>query len=233
MLAIIAGTSLIESALFAAWKNTSVQTPYGGVTVKTDSKHWFLQRHGDPPMPPHRINHRAHIWALKMLKVTEIVAFNSVGSLKLKIEPAALVLPHDFISPWDVPTMFDHEMRFTVPEMDTALRSHLEGVCRELGFDVVDGGVYIQTKGPRLETKAEIRYLRRLGDIVGMTMASEATLCTEVGLHYTSLCSVDNYCNGISKVPLTVKEIETNVLKNSERLESIINGIISKDFKNR
>jgi purine nucleoside phosphorylase len=231
MLAIIAGTSLMDSPLFSAWENRLVRTPYGEVAVGTDGRHLFLQRHGNPPLPPHRINHCAHMWALNSLKATRVVAINSVGSLKLKIKPGRLVLPHDFISFWDVPTMFDDEMKFTVPEMDQNLRSSLKNMCKELGVDVVDGGVYIQTRGPRLETRAEIHYLRKLGDVVGMTMASEATLAMELGLPYVSLCSVDNYCNGIAKVPLTIEEIGANVHNNVSKIESVINGLLGRGLQ--
>jgi purine nucleoside phosphorylase len=233
MLAIIAGTSLMDSPLFSAWEYRPVRTPYGEVAVGTDGRHLFVQRHGAPPLPPHRINHCAHMWALNSLEATRIVAINSVGSLKLKIKPAMLVLPHDFISFWDVPTMFDHEMRFTVPEMDQGLRGLLKSTCTELSVDVVNGGVYVQTRGPRLETRAEVNYLRRLGDVVGMTMASEATLAMELGLPYVSLCSVDNYCNGIVKVPLTIEEIGVNVRNNVSKIESVISGLLGGGFQGR
>jgi purine nucleoside phosphorylase len=230
MLAIIAGTSLMDSPLFSTWEDRAIQTPYGDVTVRTDGEHLFLQRHGIPPLPPHRINHRAHTWALKTLNATQVVAVNSVGSLKLKIKPAMILLPHDFISLWDVPTMFDHEMRFTIPEMDEGLRNRLADLCGQLGVNVVDRGVYVQTRGPRLETKAEVHYLRNLGDIVGMTMASEATLCMESDLPYASLCSIDNYCNGISKIPLTMEEIGANVRNNLKKIEFVINALLAKEF---
>ena len=146
----------MDSPLFSAWESRCVQTPYGDVMVRTEGGHCFLQRHGSPPLPPHRINHRAHMWALNSLKVRGIVAINSVGSLKPEIEPAMLVLPDDFISLWDVPTMFDEEMRFTVPEMDRELRGRVKELCTESGVGVIEGGVYVQTRGPRLETRAEV-----------------------------------------------------------------------------
>jgi len=228
MLAVVAGTSLMDSPLFSEWESATVHTPYGDVRVTTDGAHLFLQRHGSPPLPPHRIDHRANIWALKALKATGIVAINSVGSLKSAIKPAMLVLPDDFISLWDVTTIYEDEMKFTVPGMDEELRSDLKALCREMDIDVIDGGVYVQTRGPRLETRAEVRYLSGLGDIVGMTMASEATIAMELGLPYASLCSVDNYCNGIAKMPLTMEEIGVNVRRNLNKIESLIHGLLGK-----
>ena len=227
MLAIIGGTSLIGSSLFADWNIEPLDTPYGSVCLSTDGVHCFLQRHGDPPVPPHRINHRAHISALKMLNVNGVVALNSVGSLKEEHKPGTFVAPHDFISLWDVPTFYDHEMVFTVPEMDSPMRGRLVSLCRDLGMDIVPQGIYVQSKGPRLETKAEIALLRNFGDIIGMTMASEATLCIEAGIPYASLCSVDNYCNGISPVPLTIEEMRENAGRSLMAIELVITRLLA------
>ncbi len=229
MLAIIGGTSLTASSLFTGWEILSCETPYGEARIRTDGRHFFVQRHGTPPLPPHRINHRAHIWALGKMNVNQVVAVNSVGSLKPGLRPASFVVPHDFISLWDVPTFFDEEMRFTIPGMDDELREYLGARCREAGMDVALGGVYIQTRGPRLETRAEIELLRNYGDIVGMTMASEATLCREAGIPYASLCSVDNYCNGIVEVPLTMDRIAKNVAKGLQTIEALLSGLLERD----
>jgi 5'-methylthioadenosine phosphorylase len=67
--------------------------------------------------------------------------------------------------------------------------------------------------------------LKRFGDVIGMTMASEVTLCLEYGIPYASLCSIDNYCHGIAKVPLTMDEIQENVRRNLHRIEKIIESI--------
>jgi 5'-methylthioadenosine phosphorylase len=96
-----------------------------------------------------------------------------------------------------------------------------------LGIEVTLGGTYVQTTGPRLETKAEINFLRKFGEVVGMTMASEATLCMEYNLPYVSVCSVDNYCNGVMKEPLTVAQIQENARINSETLELLIQTIMT------
>ncbi len=91
------------------------------------------------------------------------------------------------------------------------------------------GGTYVQTIGPRLETRAEIKMLKRFGDIVGMTLASEATLAMELELPYASICSVDNYCHGIHKTPLTMDEIFQNVANNARTIENILNTFIDRN----
>jgi 5'-methylthioadenosine phosphorylase len=114
--------------------------------------------------------------------------------------------------------------------MHAGLRSYLRNLCSEIALNVHSGGVYIQTLGPRLETRAEIRLLKRFGDVVGMTMASEATLCMEYEIPYVSLCSVDNYCHGIVKVPLAIEEINENCQKNLEHIETLIGLMLGKDY---
>jgi len=225
MIAFIGGTSLINSTIFRNWSQKKVQTPYGVVTLKKEQNSIFLQRHGSPPLPPHQVNHRANIWAMKHLGVQEIVAINSVGSLKFTIKPGTFLIPDDFLSLWHIPTFFDDEMRFMVPCMESDRAAHLYKRCKTLKVPVKQGGIYIQTKGPRLETKAEINMLKKFGDIVGMTMASEVTLCLEVGISYASICSIDNYCHGIVKTPLTLEEIQENVRKNSQHIEKLIESI--------
>lgn len=230
MNAIIGGTSLLNSSLFSSWKDRSIKTPYGNIRVKVGNSAVFLQRHGSPPVPPHTINHRANIWALRKLGAKKIISINSVGSLKASIKPGTLAIPDDFLSVWSIPTFFDKEIRFFIPQMDKPLARYLHGLCKKTGISARNGGVYIQTIGPRLETKAEISMLKRFGDIVGMTMASEATLSMEYGIPYASLCSIDNYCNGITNKPLTMKQIMDNVRKNLGSIERIIEALVKRDF---
>jgi purine nucleoside phosphorylase len=222
MKAILGGTGLIGSSLFKGWPVSHVPTPYGTVTVQSRSNWLFLQRHGEPPRPPHRIEHRANIHVLKDYGVDDVTAICSVGSLDSSIAPGNLVIPDDFISPWEIPTFFDGEMHFTVPEMNRALREQVFSLAKRLGLTVRNGGVYIQTHGPRLETKAEIAMLKHFGHIVGMTMASEATLCMELSIPYVAICSVDNFCNGVIPQPLTMGEIEKNAAYNRAAIERVL-----------
>lgn len=231
MIAFIGGTSLINSTIFHGWSNKKVKTPFGTITLKNKGSSFFLQRHGNPPLPPHRIIHRANIWALKHAGVDHIVALNSVGSLKLKFKPGSFIIPGDFLSICDPITFFDNEMRFTVPRMDKEFSISLLNRCKALKIPVRIGGVYIQTRGPRLETRAEINMFRQFGDVVGMTMASEVTLCLEYGMSYASLCSIDNYCNGIAKTPLTMDEIRENGMKNLRKIEILMKSIHSEGLE--
>lgn len=230
MIGIIGGTSLLDSTLCHDWPEKRIDTPYGSASLRVHEKAVFLQRHGNPPSPPHRINHRANIWALKSLGVEGVVAINSVGSLKPEIKPGSFLVPNDFLSFWLVSTFFDDEMKFMVPRMDADHAARLHARCEALRMPARLGGIYIQTQGPRLETVAEISMLKQFGDVVGMTMASEATLSMEQELPYASLCSIDNYCHGIAEPALTIDQIQEHVKENIRRVETLIRSLIPGDF---
>ncbi len=228
---ILGGSSLMQSGFFADWSDKSIDTPFGNLSFKEKENTIFIQRHGDPHVPPHRINHKGNIHALKNLGVSKVVAINSVGSLKTGIKPGTFVVPDDFISPWVTHTFYENEIKFTVPEMDKSMLEYVYKTARSIGLNIKKGGVYIQTIGPRLETKAEINLLKQYGHVVGMTMASEATLCMEYKLPYASICSIDNYCNGILKTPLTIEEINLNWQKNVSAIELFIKTLLERNFK--
>jgi purine nucleoside phosphorylase len=220
---------MLSAPIFDRWERISVQTPYGEVLLQRTAGYVYLQRHGAQKIPPHNINHLANVWALRNLKVRKVVAINSVGSLQPEMKPGAFVIPDDFFSPCMVPTFFQEEMRFMVPHMDEALAKKLYTFCRNLNMNVTLGGVYVQTFGPRLETKAEINFFRRFGNVVGMTMASEATLCMEQCIPYVSICSVDNYGNGITRKPLTVQEVVRNAKRSRHALERLVRALVEEN----
>jgi 5'-methylthioadenosine phosphorylase len=230
MKAIVGGTSLLDSSLFGEWDERNIQTPHGEVQVRQAGGFAFLQRHGRKKVPPHVINHQANIWALKTIGATAVTAINSVGSMKIVMKPGSFVIPNDFIAPWVSPTFYNSQMHFTIPSLDPALSSTLRSLCEQLGLPVMWGGVYAQTVGPRFETKAEINFLRKYADIVGMTMASEATLSAECEIPYASLCSVDNYANGIARKPLTMQEVEDNIRSNRDTIELLVRTLLGADL---
>ena len=226
--AFIGGTSFIGSKIFSSWKTKQIKTMYGVVRYETDDRVIFLQRHGKNAVPPHMINHKANIQAMKDLGIGNIIAINSVGSLKTALKPGTFIIPDDFISLWQIPTFFDRKMVFTVPAMDKTLGKAIYNACKEQIAHLRFGGTYVQTTGPRFETKSEIKMLKDYGHAVGMTMASEATLCMECGIPYASLCSIDNYCNGIIKVPLTMRQVTDSIQKNIKIIEGLIEMLITR-----
>lgn len=183
----------------------------------------FLARHGkDHRIPPHKLNHRANLWALKDLGATHILATSSTGSLKKAIRPGTFVVPDDFIGFWGIPTFHDDRVVHVTPSLDDGLRAAFVAAAKAAKASVRDGGVYVQTTGPRLETRAEIAYFKTIGDVVGMTMASEATLASELGIPYASLCTIDNFGNGIVDEPLSFERIRETQHRNADLTRKIV-----------
>jgi len=165
---------------------------------------YFLPRHGDQLLvPPHAINYRANMQALARLKVTSVIALNTVGVIAPHVHPGQLVVPAQIIdytwgrghSIYGDGHELDH-IDFTDP-FTPALRSALLAAAERAEVAVHDGGVYAVTQGPRLETAAEVDRLERDGaDFVGMTAMPEASLARELGMQYACLSLVVNYAAG-------------------------------------
>lgn len=185
-----------------------------------------LLRHGpDGSIPPHRVNHRANIEALCSVGVKWVIGVNSVGSLKKDVAPGSFLVPDDFFCPWSVLSFFEEKAVHVTPILDEVLRQNLIEACKKLGYPCIPRGIYVQTVGPRLETKAEVKFLSQIGDVVGMTMAHEATLAVEKGLRYASLCTVDNYAHGITEEPLREVDIRQMAKLNAEKVSRVLEEI--------
>ena len=228
--AFISGTSIVNSDLFASWAVRSIVTPFGEVTYKTKGDHVLINRHGYGfPLPPHSINYRANIRALADLGYTDIVSLNSVGSLKPELPPGTLVSCADYVGLQQGPqTFYDHELKGGAPR----IANNLIPLIREKlspEFTIHPDKVYVQMRVPRFETKAEIRIIKSWGDVVGMTAAHEADLCSELGLRYNSLAIIDNYANGLEGTEIDfgkfkdlVKENQANVNRLFARLLEVL-----------
>ncbi len=184
-----------------------VATDEGPVTVRRIGGCLFIRRHGEERYhAPHRVRHHAHLLALEALGVREVAGLASVGALTPELAPGDVVVPEDYLSRHAPPSFAGEEPLHIVPELDEAMRARLARVARAAGSErVVEGGVYAETRGPRFETRAEVRALARDATVVGMTAASEATLAQERGMRYAVLCIVDNMAHGIGEGALTLE----------------------------
>ena len=208
-----------------------IETEYGKVDVLAGENIVYIQRHGkNNTIPPHKINHRANIAALKELGVKTVIGINSVGSLRSKIRPGAMVIPEDYIN-FNCATFFDKEIKHITPGLNKELREKVINLAKKEKITTTNWGTYYQTRGPRLETKAEVSMLKGFAHLVGMTMASEATLAKETEMKYAAICSVDNYAHGIVKKALTDEQIMEMRKKNAEGLNNFIEKIIADFIK--
>ncbi len=232
MLGIISGTILLHgTGIYDDSKEKRIETDFGEAIVFLSSRAVLVPRHGIDPdryILPHRINHQATMRALKDLGVTEIISVNSTGSLKKHLTPGTLVVPDDFINLSGGPTVFERQPVHVAPTLHQDIRRKWLEAARASGIDVIDGGVYWQTTGPRFETRAEIRMMAQFADIVGMTMASEAIIAKEIDIPYASLCSVDNYGHGLVEKELTMEEIIRHSRKNTEAILTIVRTYIER-----
>ncbi len=228
-LGLIAGSAYRDLFSTEDARVEKVATEWGEASFWLSSSLAFLPRHGlQNNIPPHRINHQANMSAFKKLNISQVIGVNSTGSLRKNLPPKSLVIPHDYLNPWGIKTIYHTEIHHITPSLDHGMRSLILGVAGRKRIDVVDGGIYIQTTGPRLETRAEIEMLKSLGDLVGMTMANEATLAKELGLAYASICSIDNFCHGITETPLREEEILKTARQNVDIVKKLVHAILEE-----
>jgi 5'-methylthioinosine phosphorylase len=225
-LAVIGGSGLYALPEFEALRVVAEPTPYGEPSgpIRIGKLYGrnvvFLARHGESHnLPPHRVNYRANIFALKQLSPARVLAINTVGGITLRCPPRALVLPDQIIdythgraaSFWDEAGDMLHA-EFGDPYA-SVFRAELLAAANRAGVSLVDGGCYGATQGPRFESRAEIARMLRDGcDIVGMTGMPEAALARELGLVYACLAPVANWAAGAGEdVEITLDEVFANL----------------------
>ena len=228
-LAVIGGTGVYALGELADVESHQPVTPYGApsgpVRIGTFAgrRVAFLARHGEGhSLPPHRINYRANLAALKALGATRVLALNTVGGITGRFGPRVLACPDQLIDyTWGrISTLCEEpgsevlHVDFGDPYTPTLRRDVIEAAARA-GVALVDGGCYGATQGPRLETRAEIARMRRDGcDLVGMTGMPEAGLARELGLDYACLAIVANWAAGAGpdvEEVITLQDVLDNV----------------------
>ena len=232
MLGIISGTvSLMKGDRFKNIQQVVKANEFGKAIVLLSDAIAFIPRHGNDPghyILPHLINHRANLKALHDIGVSEVIGINSTGSLSNDLKPGTIVIPEDFIMLSPYPSIYVNMPAHITPGLNRTIRQRFLEAALESGIEVVDGGIYWQTCGPRLETRAEITMMSQFADVVGMTMASEAIIANELELPYAAICSVDNYAHGIGEEELTMKDISSHASSSGEIILRILSRYIEK-----
>jgi len=258
MLGIIGGTGLTELKDQQQVAIHSLATPWGLPSgdigeLSVSGKHaLFLARHGHPhTIPPHRVNYRANLAALKKAGATAIVAVNAVGGINPEMGVTHINLPdqlidytygrqHTYFDGGDAVKLdFDYfgdgHIQGQVTHIDfsypyaSQLREKMAECLQTMAFDFSIEGVYGCTQGPRLETTAEIKRMARDGcDIVGMTGMPEAALARELGLEYACIALVVNPAAGVSRQVITMADIERAISTGMERVKQVIASIVAE-----
>ena len=239
MIGIIGGTHILEIEVLKDVEETRIETPYGVAEVDVGTIDGIdvaiIQRHGkNKDKPPHRINHPANFHALKSLGVKYVIGMGSVGSLKEEFTIPSLIIPHDYIDFFSGVTVYNDSLVHITPGFDEYLRSVLLKVAKKhSSFPVIESGVYFQTRGPRLETKAEIAMIRNYADCVGMTAGSEATVAKELGISYAIICTMDNYAHGIKNQRIDYREIVQKAKENARECLKIVEEAVKKVWEEK
>lgn len=228
---IIGGSGLYD--LIENPESVEVKTPYGPPSDNVDVgiingvEVAFIPRHGKKHVyPPHMVNYRANIWALKELGVQRIVSINAVGSLKEEFKPGDIVVPDQFVdfTRRRELTFYDGPDVYHISAADPFchdMNSIIEEHTRKLGAPVHLGGTYVVIEGPRFSTRSESKMFRQFGDIIGMTLVPEINLADELAMCYSTIATVTDY-DVWAEEPVDASEVMKTMKENEEKVKKIV-----------
>lgn len=237
-IAVIGGSGLSE-IFTGASKSHRISTPWGAPSAPIEEgevggvRTLFLARHGvGHTIPPHRVNYRANIDALRALGAEAIVTVSSVGSLREELAPGTFVLPRQFVDfTKQRPTTFHDGGRVYHVSMADPFCPDLLGEAaatgRERSSPFVEGSTYVCVEGPRFSTRAESKFFRGFADIIGMTLVPEVTLARERGLCYACLAMVTDY-DVWAEHPVEMHEIIATMNRNIDRMRTLLAALIPR-----
>jgi 5'-methylthioadenosine phosphorylase len=240
---VIGGSGLYRIEGFKEPREYHIETPFGapsdaiiggefaGRTV------YFLPRHGlGHRILPHELNHRANIYALRLLGVRWIICVTAVGSLQEKYAPRDLLLPSQFYdrtSRRAEHTFFGNgiaaHIGFAEP-ISLPLRNLLAEAANSLGLRVHNGGIYVNMDGPAFSTRAESELNRRQGfDVIGMTNLPEAKLAREAEIALATLAMITDYdCWKVEEEPVSAQTVFEHLIANAGTAKEVLVAVIPK-----
>ncbi len=240
---VIGGSGLYDIEGFVEDKQFEVETPFGPPSDEIlggelhGRRVYFLPRHGrGHTIAPHEINHRANIYALRMLGVRWIISATAVGSLQERYEPRDIVLPSQFFdrtSNRAAHTFFGEgivaHISFAEPT-SVFLRQLLAQSCSALRKTYHSGGTYVNMDGPAFSTRAESESNRKLGfDVIGMTNLPEAKLAREAEIAFATMAMVTDYdCWKTNEDPVTVESVVAHLQANATAAKQVLAHVIPR-----
>ena len=226
----------------AGARTISVTTPFGKPSDRillfeyASQKIAFLPRHGKQHRyPPHKINYRANLYALKKLGVEKVIAPCAVGSLRPKISPGVFVIVDQFIDRTKarLDTYFDGPKTVHISMAQPycpQLRKLAVKSCVKLKIPFQQKGTAVIIEGPRFCSKAESSYYAKIGDVINMTQYPEVVLARELEMCYLNISLVTDYDAGLKGrgdiEPVTAQQVIKTFKQNSEKLKKLILSII-------
>jgi 5'-methylthioadenosine phosphorylase len=244
-IAIIGGSGIYDPAIFEKSERIKVYTPYGApsslVTIGEYKgiKVAFIPRHGEKhSIPPHAINYRANIWALKELGVERVISISAVGSLQEDIKPGDFVLLNQFIDrTWGrAGTFYDGGEVCHISMADPfcpELNNIIYETAKSMKLRIHKDCTYVCIQGPRFSTRAESKLFKSWGaHVIGMTLVPEVNLAREVRMCYSTIAMVTDYDVWAEK-PVSAEEVVRVMNQNVENAKKLIANVIPKIPKER
>ncbi len=238
---VIGGTGFYS--LLDGVEERRIDTPYGApsdmVTVGELSgrRVAFLPRHGRThALPPHAINYRANLYALKSLGCTRVLGPCAAGSLQPHIQPGDLVICDQYVDRTSgrKDTYYDGPVITHVSMADPfcpTLRQVAASAARQQNLDVHEGGTVVVIQGPRFSTRSESRWFRQQGwEVINMTQYPECALARELELCYVNISLITDYDVGVegdvAVIPVTADEVLQRFRENLGTLRELIAYIV-------
>jgi 5'-methylthioadenosine phosphorylase len=235
---VIGGTGVYDPEMLEDRREVKVFTPYGSpsdmITLGTvgGRRVAFLPRHGrGHVIPPHMINARANIWALKELGVKQVVASSAVGSLREDYKPGDFVLTDQFIDRTKErpDTFYEGGQICHISSADPicpTLHDYFHQYAKKLKLPVHEKGTYVCVQGPRFSTRAESRLFRQWNcDIIGMTLYPEVVLAREQEMCYVTVAMVTDYDVWADK-PVSTADVVETMQRNAANFKKLVMGAL-------
>jgi 5'-methylthioadenosine phosphorylase len=241
-LGIVGGSGLYELSGLTELETLAVETPFGAPSDAIlrgklgEATLLFLPRHGrGHRIPPHTINYRANVCALKMLGAEQVVSVSAVGSLREDIHPGDVVIVDQYVdlTKRRVSTFFDEGCAAHVSFADPVCAALAEASARAAeaaGARVVRGGTYVCMEGPQFSSRAESQIYRGWGAaVIGMTAMPEAKLAREAELPYATIAFVTDYdAWHVSEAPVSVAAVLAVLAKNVELSRRLVRELAAR-----
>jgi 5'-methylthioadenosine phosphorylase len=230
-------------SLFEDVHEVKVDTPYGPpsdaifLAEVSGRSVAFLPRHGRRhTIPPHRINYRANVWAMRSLGVKAIISPCAAGSLALPVKPGDFVVCDQFVDRTSgrADTFYDGPIVTHLSSADTydpVLRRLAVETIRDHGIDVHDGGTVVVISGPRFSTKSESKWFMDAGwEVINMSQYPEAWLCRELGMAVVNISLITDYDAGVLEGTEAVNahDVLEVFSANAERIQKVVLDLIGR-----
>jgi len=224
-------------------REAKIDTPYGApsdsvfLATVSGRRVAFMPRHGRRhTIPPHKVNYRANVWAMRSLGVKAVISPCAAGSLQRHVEPGHFVVSDQFVdrTTGRADTFFDGPIVSHVSSADPydpTLRAIALDVIREHGITVHDGGTVVVIQGPRFSTKAESKWFSDAGwEVINMTQYPEAYLCRELGMAVVNIALITDYDAGVLEgtEAVSAHDVLEVFEQNAERIRAVVLDMVGR-----